>query len=170
MNLLRMMRVSPLLALALLAACGDPNHEDLHQKMANAAQGTPPPIEPLPALKKLDEVVYQGGRLRDPFENLAERPAALSEPPAEAERAREALENFPLDALKMVGTLRKQGRVYALIKTPDNTLQHVTLGNHMGQNLGRIIEITEAAVELRELTQDGAGKWAETRATLPLQE
>jgi type IV pilus assembly protein PilP len=46
----------------------------------------------------------------------------------------------------------------------------VRLGNHLGQNYGRVTKITETEVTLREIVQDAAGEWVERTAALQLQE
>ncbi len=70
----------------------------------------------------------------------------------------------------MVGTLQQQKNFYALIKTPDNNLYRVRAGDFMGQNFGRIIDINESAVKLKELIQDSGSEWKEEERTLLLQE
>jgi type IV pilus assembly protein PilP len=70
----------------------------------------------------------------------------------------------------MVGTLQQAGQRYALIRTPDGAVARIKKGNYMGQNYGLVIEISDAAVELREMIQDGAGEWSETKASMALQE
>jgi type IV pilus assembly protein PilP len=68
----------------------------------------------------------------------------------------------------MVGTLQQQKAIYALVKAPDNNLFRVKVGNYLGQNFGRITEITESAIKLKELVQDSAGDWTERVSTLTL--
>ncbi len=70
----------------------------------------------------------------------------------------------------MVGTIIKGGQLYALVRTPENTLYKVRKGDHMGQNYGLIISISDTGIELREIIQDGVGDWTESKATLSLQE
>ena len=79
-------------------------------------------------------------------------------------------EAFPLENLKMVGTLQQQKNMYALIKTPDNNLYRVRSGDYIGQNFGRITDINETAVKLKELVQDSGNDWKEEERTLLLQE
>ena len=97
---------------------------------------------------------------------------APSRPPSQADltRPRQPLEQFPLDGLRMVGTLNKGGQTYALIRTPENTLYRIRKGEYMGQNFGLVVAINDMGIELRETVQDGAGDWTETKATLALQE
>jgi len=87
----------------------------------------------------------------------------------ELTRRKEALESFPLDAMALVGNLTRAGQPVALVKV-DNLLYQVRLGNHLGQNYGRVTKITETEVTLREIVQDAAGEWVERTAALQLQE
>ena len=70
----------------------------------------------------------------------------------------------------MVGTLEQKKQMYALVRAPDNTLFRVRSGNYLGQNFGRIVGISEAAIKLKEIVQDGDGNWEEKDQTLLLQE
>jgi type IV pilus assembly protein PilP len=85
------------------------------------------------------------------------------------QRRREPLESYPLDTLRMVGTLEQAGLRYALLQA-DKTVLRVKVGNYVGQNFGMISRITESAVELKEIVQDASGEWIERPATLELQE
>jgi type IV pilus assembly protein PilP len=79
------------------------------------------------------------------------------------------LEAFPLDSMKMVGTVSRQGQPNGLLKV-DNLLHSVKVGDYLGQNFGRILKITESGIELREIVQDASGEWVERISTLQLQE
>jgi type IV pilus assembly protein PilP len=60
---------------------------------------------------------------------------------------------------------------YALIKTPENNIQQVKIGNYMGQNFGIVTEIGESTVTLKEIVQDElSGDWVERSTTISLQE
>ncbi len=85
------------------------------------------------------------------------------------DRRREPLESYPLDTLRMVGTLQKPGINYALVLA-DRTVFHLKVGNYIGQNFGMITNITETEVELKEIVQDASGEWVERQAKLELQE
>jgi type IV pilus assembly protein PilP len=88
---------------------------------------------------------------------------------AEINRRKEALEAYPLDSMSMVGSVMKQGQPYALLKV-DNLLYQVKVGDYLGQNYGKIMQITETQVTLREIVQDAAGEWIERQGSLQLQE
>ncbi|MGV2481579.1 UNVERIFIED_CONTAM: pilus assembly protein PilP, partial [Salmonella enterica subsp. enterica serovar Weltevreden] len=81
-------------------------------------------------------------------------------------RNKEPLEEFPIDALRMVGTIDTKGVTYALVKAPDGVVHRVTRNDHLGQNYGRIVGISESEVSLVELVPDGFGGWLERAATI----
>ncbi len=85
-------------------------------------------------------------------------------------RNREELEAHPLDSLRMVGTIEKDGGTWAIISASDGTIHRVQEGNYMGQNHGQILSIDEFSVVLREIVPDGLGGWREREASLVLPE
>lgn len=159
----------------LLAACSNQPHGDLVDYVKKVKSRPAGKIEPLPEIKPYATFVYDDTNLRDPFVPFT---AAIEEaepvdngirPPME--RKREALEEFPLDSLKYVGTLEKNGKVWALIEAPDKTVYRVQVGNHMGTNYGEITAITETEIKLKEIIPNGAtGGWVERIATITLSE
>ena len=84
-------------------------------------------------------------------------------------RRKEPLEAFPLEQLKMVGTLSQGKDTFAIVRA-DKTLYRVKKGNYMGQNFGLITDVTEGEIKLKEIVQDSAGDWAERQSVLPLLE
>ena len=160
-----------LLALALLAGCAQDEFVDLRTFLAQAGQGAQQKLEPLPAVKVQEEFSYDPGELPDPFRPRSMKPSKSGggiQP--DLTRPKGPLEQDPLDGLRMVGTLYKGGQLYALVRRPDNTLYRVAKGDHIGQNFGVILAISESSIEIKELVQDGAGDWIETKASMALQE
>ena len=163
----------PVIACAILSACGSEKHADLREFVKNSDNLPRGRIPPLPEVKPYTPVEYAAFDLTDPF-----KPRKI-EPPKGAtiaggvqpdvNRRREPLEAYPLEALKMVGVLKQKG-FFALVKTPDNNLFQVKNGNFLGQNFGRITEISDTAIKLREIVQDSNGNWEEKDQTLLLQE
>jgi type IV pilus assembly protein PilP len=159
----------------LLTACSGEQHGDLvtYVNKVNARKGSG--IEPLPEVKPYETFVYIDEDRRDPFsqyvEEIRRQETADTGLSPDITRKREALEEFPLDSLKYVGTLEKKGIVWALISAPDNTVYRVQVGNHMGTNYGEILEITETEVKLKEIIPNGAtGGWVDRLASLSLSE
>lgn len=156
---------------ALLAGCGEGAYQDLEQFVKQSGQGLRGKVEPLPEVKPHEAFTYAASDQPDPFKPRKLVPkfsgGGLEPDPT---RRREALEEFPLDNLKMVGTLQRKGITYALIRSPDNNLAQIKLGDYVGQNYGRVTAISEAEVKLKERVQETSGDWVEREASLPLSE
>jgi type IV pilus assembly protein PilP len=164
-----------LLSVLVLAGCVGSDKKDLEEFVQQAGQNKRGRVDPLPQVKTFQSISYEAFDLPDPFQPRKIEPdkAAASALPADfAARTgrdrKEALESYPLESLKMVGTLEKGKARWALIKTPDNNLYRVKNGNYMGQNFGVVAMITETSVTLKELIQDTNGSWSERTSTLQL--
>ena len=92
--------------------------------------------------------------------------SAASGPRPDADRPRQPLEQFPLDALQMVGVLDFAGAHYAMIKAPDGIVYRVAVGGYMGQNYGRVTRIEADRVDLEETVPNGFGGWDQRPAAL----
>ncbi len=68
-------------------------------------------------------------------------------------RSKQALENYPLESIKMFGAMEKKRVLYALMMV-DDTLHQVKVGDYVGQNSGLIIDIKEDVVVVKELAGD----------------
>ena len=155
---------------AFLSGCAK-DVSDLEQYIAEVHAKKGGRIEPLPQIKPYDTFVYSASDLRSPFLPAVEdRPenAFTSTVRPDQTRAREFLERFPLDTLRMVGTLELGGGAYALIKDADGLLHRVREGNHMGQSEGRITEISGSEIKLIEIISDGLGGYIERPAAVVL--
>ena len=158
-------------ALVVLGGCSSEMSE-LKQFVKESDKGLPRKIEPLPAVKPFEPFTYEGFDLPDPFKPrklAAPREGAGGGLAPDLNRRKEPLEAFPLEQLKMVGTLSQGKDTYALVRA-DKTLYRVKKGNYMGQNFGLITDVTESEIKLKEIVQDSAGDWAERQSALPLLE
>ncbi|MDB5762819.1 MAG: pilus assembly protein PilP [Herminiimonas sp.] len=159
-----------------LAGCGDGGIQELRQWMDETKRQTKVAIPKLSEPKKFIPFIYDGKNAVDPYNpgKLAVAFAKLQSSSSSAfkpdlDRRREPLESYPLDTLKMVGTLEKPGLSYALLQA-DKTVYQVKAGNYIGQNFGMITKVTDTEVELKEIVQDASGDWVERKAKLELQE
>ncbi len=128
-------------------------------------------VEPLPEIKPYETFVYAAADLRSPF--LPSSPgsgAGYGGVRPDSKRNREFLEQFSLDTLKMVGTLRLGGQMFGLVQTKDGLVHRVSAGNHLGQAEGKITEITPAKITLIEIVPDSLGGYMERPAALALNE
>ena len=126
-------------------------------------------VEPLPEVKPYDSYVYSSAAMRSPFVPGGSRGAAVG-PRPEVQRNREFLEQFSLDTLRMVGTLKLNGQDFGLVQVADGRVQRVLVGNHLGQNDGRITDIVANKISVIELVPDGLGGYIERPAALALNE
>lgn len=169
MSVLRI--AAPLAALALLAGCGGEQYQDLRQFVKESGANLRGRVDPLPEVKPYEPFTYDAFDLSDPFRprKIEATGQAQDIPDAAKRERREALEGYPLESLKMVGTLQdKAKKMFALIRTPDNNIYQVKAGNYLGQNFGVISMITETSITLKELIQDTAGVWSERTSSLQL--
>jgi type IV pilus assembly protein PilP len=157
----------PLLALGLAAGCSSKD-EDLERFIEQTKQEQPTGIEQLPQIKPYESFTYSAQHLRSPFVPGGSGESSSVRP--NSSRNREHLEQFPLDTLKMVGTMDIGGKSYGLVQTSDGIVHRVLPGNHMGQNEGRIISIEPSRINLIEIVPDGLGGFIERPASLALAE
>ena len=160
------------LASLALVACSGEDHEDLRQWMNDASKDIKGKIPPLPQVKPYEAVAYDTGGLIDPFRaskiGIEQRKSSGGGLQPNLDRPREPLEADPLESLKYVGVMTKKKISYAIILV-DGSLYQVKVNNYMGQNFGRITQVSESEVTLMELVQDSAGDWIERASTLLLQ-
>lgn len=163
-----------LLGVVLLAGCASDNLDDLRDFVKNAHADKKPRIEPLPEIKPYEAYAYAASDLADPFSPANLRPVLAQGkgggPRPDMNRRKEPLEDFPLDALKMVGTLSKGRQTWGVVQAPDGTVHRVQNGNYVGQNFGRITRVGEEKIDVVELVQGALGDWVEREASLAIQE
>lgn len=156
----------------LLIGCGGEEFQDLRDFVKNSGADMRGKIEPPPEVKPYESFAYNNDtNLPDPFkprkpELRSGGTAGANQP--DLERPKEALEEFPLESLKMVGYLSQNKVGYAVIRAPDNKLYRVKAGNYAGLNFGLIKEIAGTEVTIKEMVQDSSGDWTERVSTLQL--
>ncbi|HXP66447.1 MAG TPA: pilus assembly protein PilP [Steroidobacteraceae bacterium] len=156
--------------LAALAAGGCSGGQSDLQKWIDATKKKPGGrIQPLPEVKPYETYVYSAANLRSPFQ--PQGPNAnngLAAARASTHRNREFLEGFSLDTLKMVGTFKVGNNFYGLVQSKDGLVHKVQPGNYLGQNDGKVTEITGGRISLVEIVPDGLGGYIERPASLAL--
>lgn len=157
-----------------LVACGGSEGDDLDQFIRDSGKGLKGKVDPLPDVVPYVPAVFNAdGALHDPFKPRKAQVKSGGLQP-NLNRPREALEAFPLESLQLVGIITKGKLKVALIKTPDNNVQQVKIGNYLGQNLGMVVDIVNdvpSEVKVKEIVQDElSGEWTERPASIVQQE
>ena len=178
-NYCRMVRWLCIASLSgMMVACSSDPTSDLEEYVQITKSQQKSSIEPLPEFKPYESFAYQATDLRDPFTAPTFSHQQPTDGPVSSnngikpdfDRPTEPLEEFPLDSLRMVGTLEQHEDHWALINDTDGTIHRVQPGNHAGQNHGKITRITEYEVELTEIVPDGIGGWVERQASIAISE
>lgn len=173
------MRLPPLLiavlGLCVLPGCGGSEHDDIKQWMDESSRDLRGRVQPMPELKPFPIVSYDAEKELDPFSQARiepERKEGSGGKLPDFDRPKEQLEGFPLESLQFTGIVSKEKgkQRHALIQA-DGVVYQVRVGNYLGQNFGRVIEISDTEVILKETVKDPSGQtndWVERQAALQL--
>jgi type IV pilus assembly protein PilP len=160
-----MIRILLLVTTALLAtACSNIEHEDIKAWMREQSKEMRGRVPPLPQIKPFPAVAYEAESLVTPFSNemiiTAEASSDKSAP--DRDRPRQPLENFAIEDLRVTGAIIDSKFPIALVQPPPpNKPKHVTVGEFMGQNFGRITQITKDGITVIETVKDSNGAWTD---------
>jgi type IV pilus assembly protein PilP len=154
---------------ASLAGCST-RDADLAKFIAQTKQEQPGGVEPLPEVKPYDGFFYTDQNMRSPFVPGGNGESSNSGVRPDVKRNRQFLEQFSLDTLSMVGTLRMGARQYGLVRTSDGLVHRVVPGDYLGQNDGRITAIDATRINVTEIVPDGLGGYMERTASVALNE
>lgn len=150
-----------------LSACTREKNTDLKHYIKQVQMREPKPIEPIPTFPKPAVVRYAAYNLRSPFIPFTQKRDDDDQDAPDRRRQKEPLEAFPLDALRMVGTLTSNNQLWALISAPDGKIYKVRVGNYLGQNYGKIQKISPGRVAVQE-TVKISGNWEKKPASLQI--
>ena len=158
-----------------LGGCVDRDMSDLERYVEEVLRRQAPVITPLPQIRPYEIYSYQSSDKKDPFQpfftpDLAppQREEQAECPGPDNDRLREELEAFPLDSLRMVGTIEHDEVLYGVVLSSEGAIHRVTMDNFMGRNHGRIVDIVEEQIELIEIVPDGQGCYEERTTRLAL--
>ncbi len=161
-----------LMSCVLLSACGGSEFDDLQDFVKNSGANMRGKISPPPVVKLYEPFAYVNStNLTDPFkprkpESGPGSKRGANEP--DMDRPKQALEEFPLESLKMVGYVYKSKVGHAVVRAPDKKLYQVKVGNYIGTNFGLIKKLTDTEIVIKEVVQDSTGDWAERTSSLQL--
>lgn len=176
LHLFNVNKLTYLLLVLFLAACGGEEFEDLQEFVKKSGEELRGQVDAPPEITLYEPFLYDNSaELPDPFkpkiQNVRQQPSEniLGNQP-DFNRPKEELENYPLESLKMVGYLHKGKYGNAIIRSSDGKIHHVKSGNYIGLNFGHIISVSETEIKLKEMVQDSGGDWVERESILQLVE
>lgn len=161
------------LAIAALTLTGCSDRIGMAEQAMNEIRNSPSqPIEPPPKAELVDDFVYSASMLRSPF--LPPSLVSVQGPDTPLDgvrpditRTKEPLEQYELSQLTFRGMLiSPEGQQYALIQRPDGSVASVKVGDYMGLNDGRIVEITPTQINLIEIVPDSRAGFTERPQSL----
>jgi type IV pilus assembly protein PilP len=158
----------------LLAGCGGSDFADLDAFMAEKRARPGGIIAPIPTFKAYEAFAYSATTLRSPFDRPIEvreitQLQAISTIKPDNDRAKEFLEQFTFDSLRMVGSLERGGDEWTLIRDPEGGVHRVSVGNFLGRNHGKVVEMTDSYIAVVEIVSDGTEEgWVERPRTIEL--
>lgn len=125
------------------------------------------PVEPIPSFEPLEQFEYpESESRRSPFKSRQTQQKPDANRP-DMNRPKQPLEEFQLDALKFVGIIEEGPRRWALIQTPQGTVQRVKVGDYMGKNYGLVLQVENNALVIEErILQEGT--WEKRMLTFKL--
>lgn len=162
-----------LIGVLLLAGCGQPQ-TNLDRYIAEVKKRPGGRVEPIPVFAPYETFVYAESGSRSPFEPSRQARLngpdntmlSLVKPPVN--HVPQALENYAMNDLKMVGGIAFNNEMYALIRDSDGVTHRVKKGEYMGFNFGRVVALSDTAIELIEIVQNGPNAWVERPRSLEI--
>ncbi len=158
-----------------IAGCEDQSVSELRSWMQEARSQVKSSEKKSPPPDSYKAHMYQPGDRLDPFDIKKMHAAALVEGSLagmlqpDQKRYRDLLESYPIEQLKMVGSLRRPGHMLALIEA-EKIIYQVKVGSYLGQDQGKVVKIEEKNIEIEEMVQDANGNWNSRRTQLSLKE
>lgn len=168
----RLIGIPLILSVVMLSGCNG-GTEDLDEYFMAERSKPVTPIAPIPEVKPYLRYVYPEHE-KDPFDTAMLAPNTVREQivdngiSIDVTRVPEFLESFPLDSLKMVGTVEKDNTLWALVRIPDGAVQTVKPGNYLGQNYGKIVSISDVKMDMSETVSNGLGGFKEREISIAL--
>ena len=142
------------------------------QAMTDIRNQPAQPIEPPPKAELVEDFVYSASTQRSPFlppslVNVQGPATSIDGVRPDITRVKEPLEQYELSQLVFRGVvISPEGQQYALVQRPDGSVASVRVGNYLGLNDGRIVEITPTQINLIEIVPDSRAGFVEKPQSL----
>jgi len=162
------------LLLGMMVGCASEDMSDLDAFMEEKRARPGGVIEPIPAFKAYEAFAYAATTMRSPFDRPVEvrevrQLNTRSAVRPDVNRSKEFLEQFTFDSLQMVGRLERDNQIWTLIRDPEGGIHRVQVGNFLGRDHGRIVDMGTTFVAVVEIVSDGTSDgWVERPRTIEL--
>ncbi len=160
-------------SISILSLSGCSDRIGMAQQSMNQIRNEPAqPIEPPPKAELVEDFVYSASMLRSPFlppslVNVQGPTESIDGIRPDINRIKEPLEQYEIAQLIFRGVLiSPEGQQYALIQRPDGSVASVKVGDYIGLNDGRIVEITPTQINLIEIVPDSRAGFVERPQSL----
>ncbi|MGO2125630.1 pilus assembly protein PilP [Psychrobacter sp.] len=161
------------LSIAVLSITGCTDRIGMaEQAMTDIRNQPAQPIEPPPKAELVGDFVYSASAQRSPFlppslVNAQGPTTSIDGVRPDPARVKEQLEQYELAQLVFRGVVTSpEGQEYALIQRPDGSVANVKVGDYLGVNNGRIVEITPTQINLIEIVPDSRAGFVEKPQSL----
>ncbi|MGO2385953.1 MAG: pilus assembly protein PilP [Psychrobacter sp.] len=130
------------------------------------------PIEAPPKAELVEDFVYSASSQRSPFlppslVNVQGPTTSIDGVRPDINRVKEPLEQYELSQLVFRGVvISPEGQRYGLIQRPDGSVASAKVGDYLGLNDGRIVEITPTQINLIEIVPDSRAGFVEKPQSL----
>jgi len=174
-NVMSVSRVIVLIAASVfLLACGQESNQDVQQFIDENKRRPPGKVPSLPVYSPYKPYEYNAAQFRSPFEPpaLVEKKiiAAKSNVKPDLSRQKQYLESFDFNSLAMVGTIEKDGILWALIRDPSGSIESVRKGAYLGKNHGKIVALNSTSIDVVEIIPNGSDSWLERPNVLSMKQ
>jgi type IV pilus assembly protein PilP len=180
---IKLVVLSILLSSAMSGCVWINSTDDLMQFVAEVQTRPSRPIKSLPAFKAYEAFVYEGTTLRNPFLAVVQFIPEIEEQDQQlkidlgnagkpdAERLKAYLEEFDIKDLVMVGNITKgKDGNWGLIVDTNGEIHRVAVGDFMGKDHGRVVNIDGQKIRLVETISNGRGGWITRPQSIELTE
>ncbi len=168
--------VAGCVASLFLGGCGGFNeNSDLVDYIEETKRRPAGQIDPLPPFVPYQSFSYSAMTLRAPFDPPVDEVQQMvvgkrTGVKPDLNREKEYLEEFNIAGLSMVGTLERNGVLWALIDDGAGGIHRVAKGNYLGKNHGSIVAASGRQLDVVEIVPDGVGGWVERPQVLQIVE
>ena len=155
----------------LLSGCAD-RIGLAEQAMQDIRASQAQEVEQTPKVSLVEDFVYSASSLRSPFlppslVNIQRPTSAIDGIRPDINRIKQPLEQYEIAQLTFRGVVvSPEGQEYALVQRPDGSVASVKVGDYLGLNDGRIVEITPTQINLIEIVPDSRAGFIERPQSL----